>query len=438
MSRALVVPIDAVIRPPEMPPLLLVGVDHHSAPVELRERVSCSSEAADLLAAGLAELAEIDEVAILSTCNRTEVYVLPGEGHDPFREVLRRVFLERAPEIGEEGRYFVHRGGEAVRHLFEVAAGLQSMVLGEPEILGQVKQATARSEAAGSAGLVLQRLLRAAIDAGGRVRRDSRVGSGAVSFGYCVVELAQSIFRKLETTRVLVLGAGETARQVARDLTDKGARELCVSNRTASRGEELAAMFPGARTLPWEDRFTRLGDFDVVVASTGSREPVLSRGDFERSLRSRNRRPQLAVDLGVPRNLDADASGLSNLFLQDIDSLQVLIDRSLRKRRDEVPKVQTILDREMSRFADWYRGAHAEPIVAALQKHAERLRQSELDAVRDRFPEETHDDLDRLTRTLVRKILHHPSVQLRNGEGDRARLDFVRRLFHLDDDSARD
>ena len=308
------------------------------------------------------------------------------------------------------------------------------MVLGEPEILGQVRQAASVAEAVGAAGTVLRRAFRSAADAGGRVRRETAIGHGAVSLGYATVELARSIFSELDELRVLLLGAGETARLVARSLLDRGVQKLVVANRNEARLHEFRAEFPTAEGIALSDRYAALAQADLVVATTSADEPLVRRQDIEVAMRTRGGRPLLVVDLGVPRNVDAAAGRLGNVFLHTLDSLETLIHRNLKRRREEVPRAEAILDQELAHFRDWLRGLEAEPIVAELQRHAERIRQDELTAALPRFPPSVHDELERLTRALVRKILHAPSARLRHRrQGDSLpHLDLVRELFELD------
>ncbi|MFP3940325.1 MAG: glutamyl-tRNA reductase [Acidobacteriota bacterium] len=417
-------------------PLLLVGTDHRSASVELRERVAYAGEASEELLVHLLARPEVAEAGLVSTCNRTEVYIHPRSDESAYHDVVELAFTSRAPEIASQGRLYVLRGREAARHLMGVASGLQSMVLGEPEILGQVKQAAALADAMGASGTLLRRLFRAALKAGSRARSETALSTGAVSLGYATVELARAIFTRLEEARTLVVGAGETGRMVTRNLLEKGATRLGVTNRTERRADEFLREFPEARGVPFEDRILGVAESDLVVVATGAAEPVLTATDLETAMLRRPGRPLLVVDLGVPRNVDPRAGRLNNVFLHHIDSLETLIQRNLKRRRAEVPRVEEILDQELAHLLAWYRGLEAEPVIARLQKQAEEVRRRELEAVLERFPAETHDDLDRMTRALVRKILHHPSKRLRNGDGDEAlpHLDLVRELFQLDDE----
>ncbi|MGH9379167.1 MAG: glutamyl-tRNA reductase [Thermoanaerobaculia bacterium] len=418
--------------------LLLVGVDHRTAPLDLREKVALADdESADLLVELLAH-PEVAEACLLSTCNRTELYLRSGAA-DPYPLALERLFRSRAPELIEEGRLYVHRGDEAARHLLRVAAGLESMVLGEPEILGQVKQAAALASRVGATGTVLERLLRAAAQAGRRARSESAIGEGAVSLGSVTVDLAANIFRDLTKVSALLLGAGDTARMAAHCLTDAGLREVAVANRSPVRLARLLEAVPSLRTLSWEERLAAARRADLVVVATSAPTPVLTRGELVQTMRRRAGRSLLLVDLAVPRNVDPRAAELGNLFLHTVDSLQILVERNLAQRRQEIWQVERIVDRELAHFSGRAAGVEAEPVVAELQRRAERIRRRELAAARGQFPPETHEPLERLTRSLVRKILHHPSTTLRrHGDDQPAQLELARRLFRLDDDADED
>jgi len=416
--------------------LLLIGVDHKTAPITLREQLAYGSDDAAALLAELRGEPSIAELCLLSTCNRTELYLCGRDQPAAYRTAFKRVFLRRAPAIEEEGRFYVKRGSEAARHLLAVAAGLESMVLGEPEILGQVRQAAVQAASCGASGALLDHLLRQAIAAGGRARRETAIGAGAVSFGYAVVELAHTIFQRLEDCAVLVVGAGETAQLVARSLVERGARELRVSNRGERRLAEFRQLFPQAVTVPFARRYDGVRGADVVVATTAAAEPVLDRDGLAEAMAERRGRPLLVVDLGLPRNVEERARELENLFLEDIDALEGLIARNLKRRRAEVPRVQEIVDQELDRFLAWHRARQAEPLIAQLQRRAEDIRRREVQSALRRIPAEHHEALERLTRALVRKILHHPSQYLRAaGEDERiAAIAVLRRLFDLRED----
>ncbi len=424
--------------PPERaargPSLILVGTDYRHAPLEVRERLSYArEEAADALVHLLAR-PEVAEACLISTCNRTEVYLQPRDDEAAYSAAVDHIFASRVEGIERSGRLYVKRHDVAADHLLAVASGLESMVLGEPEILGQVKQAASLADEVGASGTVLQRLLRAALDAGRRARGETGIAAGAVSFAYATVELARNVFSSLERTRVLLVGAGDVAQQVARNLAERGAREVTIANRSRERAEVLRADVPQLRIVPFESRFEAFASHDLVVVSVSTEEAVITAAEVERACDRRGAQPLLLVDLGMPRNVEPKVGQLGNVFLHDLDSLQHLIQRNLKRRRDEVPRVREIIEEELKLFFGWFHSREAEPLVARLQKQAEAVRLREVAAVLDRFPADTHAELERLTRTLVRKLLHHPSTGLRREEvADRSRLELVRELFKLDD-----
>ncbi len=355
------------------------------------------------------------------------------------------VFLNRVPDLERPGRLYVKRNGEAARHLLGVASGLESMVLGEPEILGQVKQASALAEAVGGRGAraAAPPALRLVGGQAGRGRRRPSLPAPC-PLGYAVVELARNIFRGLEECQVLLIGAGEIARSVARPVVERGARELKVANRSLERAQQLKAELPMAEILSFEERLPTLETADLVIVTTGAEEPVLTRAHIKAAMKQRPSRPLLVVDLGVPRNVEARAGRLENVFLHAIDSLDTLIQRNLKRRKEEVPKVEEIIEQELAHFrrgfAAWRRSRSSHVYRSRRRRSAARSWRPPL----ARFPQDTHEELERLTRSLVRKILHHPSTRLRArdgqgstaGMGDLSRLDMVRELFHLDDDEA--
>lgn len=420
------------------PKLVLVGIDHRHAPLELRERVALGADEVGNALGRLRAHRSLEEAFVLSTCNRTEVYALPRDEENAYRAVVDEIFDARAPGIERQGRLYVKWHEEAASHLLHVACGLESMVLGEPEILGQVKQAAEAALGSRATGPVLRQLLKSAQLSGRRARAETELATGAVSFGYAAVELARNIFSSLETTRVLLVGAGDIAHQVARNLRERGARELTVTNRGAERAESLREEFPEAHIVPFEERGRYLARADLVVVSTAAEEPVVHPEHLGDAASRRQNRPLLVVDLSVPRNVAPEVRRIGNVFLHDVDSLQHLIQRNLKRRREAVPQVREIVEQELEHYHGWYRNRRAEPVVVGLQKQAEAIRRQEVDAALDAFPEDTHPHLERLTRNLVRKLLHHPSSDLRKMDHEADRLQWLRELFHLEESSAED
>src|SRR5690606_36132933 len=299
----------------------VVGVSHETADVSLREAASLD---AALIPSALAELdaAGAEEAVIVSTCNRTELYLVTGDGRDA-REVAREFFARRA-KAGREtallSALYAHEGEEAARHLFAVAAGLRSLVLGEDQILGQVKEAYSLAAACGAAGPILSHLFQRAIHVGKRVRTETGLGRGAVSVSYAAVELARKIFGDLSGKRILLLGAGEMAELALKNLADHGSLRIWVANRTREHGEALARAF-GGEAVAMEELEERLAAADIVLASTGAREPVLTRAMVQRAVRRRRGRPLFVIDIAVPRDVDPDVHALDGVFLYNIDDL---------------------------------------------------------------------------------------------------------------------
>ena len=415
------------------PPLLLVGVEHGSTPLELRELLTYSEpDAENLLVRLLAEPA-IAEAALLSTCNRTEVLLLARDDEAAYQRTLDLAFRSLAPAAVDRGHVRAYRGQDAIEHCFAVAAGLRSMVFGEPEVLGQVRQARALAAAIGSGGTIVDKLLRSAIAAGARARHETAIGAGAVSLGYATVELAENIFADMRQCSALLLGTGTVATQVAQSLTEAGVGKLSVAHRGGQSAARMLERFPAAHGLALSELDSALPAVDLLAAAISADEPLLSSVQLAAAVARRDR-PLLIVDLGVPRNIDPAAGRLSNLFLHDLDSLGSLIERNLRRRREESPAVEAILAAELRRFLFWSRGLAAEPLVAELQRRAERVRRDELDRALVAFPRETHERLEQLTRALVTRLLHHPSAHLRAESTAPAHLELARELFRLDDD----
>ena len=396
------------------PPLLLVGTDFRCAPIELRERVALGKEEAEKTLVHLLARPEIAEAFLLSTCNRTELYLQPRDEDRAYQAALELVFLAREPELERPGRLYVQaqrRGGPP-----SAGGGGRAGVDGARRARdpgpGQGRGGPGRGRRAPRGRCSSACCAAPSRPAGGRARRrrspPARSRSATRSWSW-----RGSIFSGLDDCRVLLIGAGEIARSVARPLIERGARELRVANRGGERARQFQEEFANAELIAFEDRLEAVRTADLVIASTGAEEPVLTRRQLAEAMRSRPSRPLLVVDLGVPRNVEPAAGRAENVFLHTIDSLDHLIQRNLKRRREELPRAEEIVEQELAHFRAWFRGLEAEPLVARMQKQAERIRLQELAEVLPRFPEETHAELERLTRSLVRKILHHPSSRLR-------------------------
>jgi glutamyl-tRNA reductase len=421
-------------------PVAVVGASHRTAPIELRERLAFGrAELPGALAALAGEAG--GEAVVLSTCNRTEAYLAAGDGDDAI-ERARALLAERIGAGAGEGWLYVRRDREAAQHLFRVAAGLDSMIVGEPQIQGQVREAyaAARDVAAGRGPVVgpaLNRMFQTALGVGGRVRSETGLGIGAASVPSAAVELAKKIFGSLKGRRALVLGAGEMSEVTLECLRGEGVSTAVVANRTFERARELAEKWGGA-AIHWEEFAAALPHVDIVICSTAAPVPVLTLDRFRAALPRGARRPLCMIDIAIPRDVDPAVGDQKNVFLYNVDDLQQIVDASLDRRRAELPAAEGIVAAGVEEFWGWYASLAVVPTIRALRDHGERVRQEEVERALGRLRHLSADDratVDALTRSLLNKLLHAPTSRLReaagNGRGTGV-LDTVRYLFELD------
>lgn len=418
--------------------LVSIGISHHTAPLEIRERVWFS---ADEVRAGLAKLRNGTDVeaVLFSTCNRTELYLFAPNGGLPDPERLHAFITteKKASDVSADA-FRTRTGTDAVSHLFHVASGVDSLVIGDVQILAQVKEGLTLAQEAGTAGFFLTRLFQAALHTGRRARTETRIGLGAVSVSYAAVELAEKIFERLANKRALVLGAGEMAQLTAKHLRSREIGDLLIVNRTRERSEQLAAMVGGS-TAPFEELPRHLEHADILISSVSSDGYVLTTEQLRDVHRRRQGAALFIIDIGVPRNIDPTVRDLDNVFLYDLDSLQGLVRENEQKRRNEIPRVETIVSEELREFGAWFDGLGAAPTIAALTDLVESIRKSEVERNINRFDPRDRDLVDLVTRRIVRKILHTPIVNLKNGTHESpserlSRISALRTLFGIDRD----
>ncbi|MCP9487085.1 MAG: glutamyl-tRNA reductase [Gaiellaceae bacterium MAG52_C11] len=409
--------------------LTLVGVSHHRAPIELRERVALDGERAAALADKLGP-----EAVVLSTCNRTELYLArPDEAEQLAVATLTELAGDRAEELGA----VLYRLGDeaAALHLFRVAAGLDSLVPGEGEILGQVRGAFE----SGSTGPFLDRLFRQALHAGRRVRVETAIGESPASVPAAGAALAQQVFENLAGKRVLLLGAGKMSELTARNLVSRGAHIGAVANRTLERAQELADAF-GARALGLDELGDELGAADVVVASTSSPGPIVHKADVAAALRSRKGRPLLLVDLAVPRDLDQAINDLDNCFLYDVDDLEAVVAETITGRRSEAARAEQLVASEGDRFRRWQASLDVVPTIASLRALVEEIRDSELERAGARLSETERKHVESVTSQILAKLLHLPTIRMKEAAAAADGVvyaDVVRHLFGLSEEERR-
>ncbi len=418
--------------------IYLMGLNYRTAGVEVRERFALGAHCGK----GLWDIpkhveARIDEMLILSTCNRVEIAAV-GEGDIPsalcgtWAQLCGRKKEDLAPFT------YTYKGAEAVRHVFTVAASLDSMVLGEPQILGQLKEAYRKASDAGTTGPILNMMLHKAFSTAKRVRTETQVAASAVSISYAAVELAKRIFGDMHPYQAMLIGAGEMAELAATHLLQAGLSRLLVANRTPQRAEELATRFKG-ETVRFDDLAARLADVDIVVSSTGSPEPILRAEDIRTILKQRRNRPMFFIDIAVPRDIAPDVNNLDNVYLYDIDDLKEVVEENLAHRRGEADKARAIVEDEVLHFSRRLHGLQLQPAVVALIRHFEQLADEELNKTLKRLApvdESTHQALEIMLRSLVHKISHDPLMFLRNAEehNEIERIRLIRRIFNLDGD----
>jgi glutamyl-tRNA reductase len=425
-------------------PIAVIGANHRTAPIDVRERFAMGRTESPGVIAELVDAGIAEEAVLLSTCNRTELYIALADlqrGETAFRSILADRIAQPTDRLS--GYLYVHRDRAAVQHLFRVTSGLDSMVLGEPQIQGQVRDAYQLSqETRGLAGPVvgatLNRLFQSALSVGGRVRAETQVGLGAASISTAAVELAKKIFGSLRGRHALVVGAGEMSEVTLECLRAEGVRSAVVTNRTHARAVELAEKWGGS-AIGWDDFGAALPGADIVICSTAAPHPVLSLRRFREALPKGPSRPLCVIDIAIPRDVDPMVGAEPNVFLYNIDDLRQIVDTSLERRRAEIPKADEIVSAMVEEYWSWYSSLAVVPTIRDLREKGESVRQAELDKTLKRLahlPAEDQQAIDALTRSLLNKLLHAPTVRLReasgNGRGTTV-LDSVRYLFELDD-----
>ena len=413
----------------------LIGCNHRTAPVELRERVAFSTEQALDAASELRRRGIVDEAVVVSTCNRSEVYGVPGDAGDSITDAMEDFLtsFHRIPRGELEGRTYRWVGTDAIRHLFRVASGLDSMLLGEAEILGQIRTAYGRALEHGATGPVLNRAFQGALEVGKRVRAETEVGARPMSVSLAGVKLAERVFGSLKGRSALILGAGEVAEQVVEHLRNRCIGSLRVVNRSFDRARHLAERM-GGEAVAWDSLETVLAAPDIIVTSVGDVGAVLTREKLVRALAARDGRPIFVVDLGVPRNVAPDAAGLYNLYLYNIDDLGEIVEQNKRAREAEIPRAEAIITEHVAKFEAWRTALEASSIVDDLRgrfrKEREILLREHLDTMQGVSPEE-RQRIANITEELIERLLNEPNTRLRNGRGMRGRLGAIDALRHV-------
>ncbi len=410
--------------------LFTLGINHRTAPLSVREKVAFHAEELRRALADLAQSGSVHEAAILSTCNRTELYCQTETPQLAGRWLAEYRLL---PYAEVEPYLYTHPDRDAVRHVFRVASGLDSMVVGEPQILGQMKEAVRIAREQGVLGTTLYKLFQSSFAVAKDVRSSTAIGSNIVSMAAAAVRLGERIFERIGEQRVLFIGAGEMIELCATHFAAQKPRQIVIANRTVDRGRALADRYGGS-AIRLEDVGEHLADFDIVVSCTASQLPIIGLGLVERAVRARRHRPMLMVDLGVPRDVEVEVGALDDVFLYTVDDLAQIVDTGMQSRQLAVADAEAIVAARVDSFLAWLETRHSVPVIRSLREAAERTRHSEMEQALKRLErgEDPAAVLEHFSHRLTNKFLHAPTRALNQADGDRSELQaLVSRLFRL-------
>lgn len=413
--------------------LITIGLNHKTAPVELRERLAFTPDTLPDAVRSLANLDCVSEAAILSTCNRTELYCTVHDTNSADRQLVEwfsRFHGFKADDLNQH--LYLYHHDETIRHALSVACGLDSMVLGEPQILGQMKQAYSQAVALGSVGMLLGKLFQHAFSVAKQVRTDTDIGSSPVSVAFAAVSLSKQIFGDFTQLTALLIGAGETIELAARHLIRSQIGHIIIANRTVERAENLAREFNGeAIALPQIPE--QLHRADIVISSTASPLPILGKGAVEKALKKRKHKPMFMVDIAVPRDVEAEVAELDDVYLYTVDDLQHIISQNMESRQQAAQEAAEIIDAQVIAFLNWQKTLDAVDVIRDIRHHAETSQHEVLEKARRMLAQgkATDEVLDFLAHTLTNKLLHHPMLHLRQAgqENDPDRIELIRNLF---------
>mgnify|MGYP001408450092 CR=1 FL=1 len=416
--------------------LLGISINHRTAPVDLREALHLSEEEIRNLIQQTKDRV-LSEGIIISTCNRTEIYGIPkqdGITHLDLQNLI--INFKSAAKVSEENfQKFISR--ESVEHLFRVATGIDSLLIGDNQIFKQVKDSFIISEEMNFAGFLIKRLMDTAVRVGKRAINETAISEGAVTVSYAAVQLVEKIFANLSKKSALVIGTGETGEIAAKHLRDRGIGRLALTNRTFEKAEKLATELNTA-VFPFDTFKDHLHKFDIIISATSSENVILTKEDIEKTMKKRNYDSLVIMDIAIPRDVDPACKDIDYVFYHDIDSLNVIVQQNLAKRRNEIPKVEKIIQEELDAFFDWYNSLQVAPTIKDLRDYFESVRAEEVGKNINKFSEEDREKLEIITKRIINKILHHPTVELKKLSDENSASDFaslkisiIRELFGL-------
>ncbi len=412
--------------------ILLIGISYKTASVEYREKFSFSKETVPKALKNIKKINGVNECIVLSTCNRTELYIVGEKSTESIRESIFEYILTATGMDKDFLEFFYsHTGVDAINHLFRTTCGLDSIIIGEPQIFGQVKNAYALACDNRSTGPVLNRLFHTAFQVGKKVRSSTSINKGIVSISSAAVMLGKKVYGSLRGCNALLIGTGKIGKMCAKQMADSGIANLYITNRTHEIAVDLAEELSGIST-PYENMQETFEKVDIIITSVTSSKPVITKENLSERIRNRNDNPLVLVDLGVPRNIDPETAQLQNVHLFNIDNLEDVTNVNLNKREKEVEKIQKIINKKVDEYCSWLAVREAVPVISGLHEKCESIRRMELKKIHNKVNTDTFDIIDLVTSRIVRKLLHNPTVTVRRCESGEARdrlLESIRELF---------
>jgi glutamyl-tRNA reductase len=416
--------------------LLSISISHHTAPIKLREALHLNSEERTLLLKNLKGNL-FSEVFSVSTCNRTEIYGIPLHPGLTLSKIEEELISFKKVESVKTEHFRHFASSKAVEHLFRVITGIDSMLIGDNQIYTQIREAFSFAEQQGFAGLFLKRIFDAAIKTGKRAISETEISEGAVTVSYAAVQLIEKIFSSLSKKGALVIGAGETGEIAAKHLRDRGIGRLAITNRTLEKGEKVASNLK-AKIIPFNTFKEFLHEYDIIISATSAPELILSKNDIEAAMKKRSFESMVIMDIAVPRDIDSSVREIDYVFYNDIDSLNIIVQQNLSRRKNEIPKVEKIIDQEVENFLSWFNSLEVAPTIKNLRDIFEAIRYDEVEKNKNKFSAEDREKLEIVTRRIINKILHHPTIELKrmnetksHPDETAAKVSLIRDLFGL-------
>jgi len=415
--------------------LLSISINHRTAPVELREALHLNEE--EIRNFILSQKGKmLSEGLVISTCNRTEIYGIPLSNDITTKALQDSVIAYKSDSRANENNFENFISRDSVKHLFRVASGIDSMLIGDNQIYKQVKDSFHLADELQFTGFFMRRIMDAATRVGKRAITETAISEGAVTVSYAAVQLIEKIFSTLNKKSALIIGTGETGEIAAKHLRDRGIGRLALTNRTFDKAEKLANELNTA-VFPFDSFKEHLHKFDIVVSATSSEGLIITKKDIEDAMKKRNFASLVLMDIAIPRDIDPKSKDIDYVFYHDIDSLNIIVEQNLTKRRAEIPKVEKIIEEELNSFFDWYNSLEAAPTIKTLRDHFESIRAEEVEKNINKFSENDREKLDIITKRIINKILHQPTVELKKSSEDKRtedtaqKISVIRELFGL-------